>query len=114
MLSRLARVARTTSPCCSWARMPNQIASGAYQTSTSVGSSAGWPSTGWYCEKPVSLAAVDHTGSSRGAFPTPGTFLRGKITGGGTPPPAEKPGRNLEFKGQKGGKNFAGEIIEQT
>jgi len=37
---------------------------GAYQTSTAVESSAGRPSTGRYCEKPVSVAARLHTGSS--------------------------------------------------
>src|SRR6266480_4178760 len=64
MLSRSASVARTTLPCGSWARTPNQMASGAYQTSTAVESSAGRPSTGRYCEKPVSVAARLHTGSS--------------------------------------------------
>ena len=46
MLSRLACVARTTLPCISRARIPKWIASGEYQTSTSVGSSAERPSTG--------------------------------------------------------------------
>src|SRR3954469_20037671 len=40
---------------------------------TSVGSSAGRPSTGWYCENPVRCAACLQTGSLR--FPSMTTEL---------------------------------------
>src|SRR2546429_30983 len=40
------------------------MASGAYQTSTSVESSAGRPSTGRYCENPVRRALPRHTRSA--------------------------------------------------
>ncbi len=65
MLSRSATVARMAPGTLSWAMTPNQIASGAYQTRTSVCSSAGRPSTGWYCQKPVSRVARFQTGSLR-------------------------------------------------
>ncbi len=65
MASRSATVARIAPGRVSWARMPKWIASGAYQTRTSVRSSAGRPSTGSYWEKPVRTAAPDQTGSSR-------------------------------------------------
>ena len=48
----------------SCAMMPKWIASGAYHTRISVCSSAGRPSTGWYCQNPVSRAACAHAGSS--------------------------------------------------
>ena len=53
------------------------MALGAYQTSTWVESSAGRPSTGWYCENPVSMAAWDQTGSSS----TPSTVAVVSIRG---------------------------------
>src|SRR2546429_10014280 len=81
MLSRAASVARTTLPCGSWARTPNQMASGAYHTSTSVESSAGRPSTGRYCEKPTKRGARRHTGSC-GKPPDGGApLIRGGVTG---------------------------------
>src|SRR2546423_15589882 len=54
------------------------MASGAYQTSTSVESSAGRPSTGRYCENPVSRAARRHTGSASPPFVFSPTPQRGK------------------------------------
>ena len=45
--------------------MPKWMALVEYQISTSVGSSAGTPSTGLYCEKPLSTAAPLHASSSR-------------------------------------------------
>ncbi len=62
--SRSASVARTA-PCGSNARTPTCIAVAEYQSSTSVESGAGRPSTGWYSENPVSRAARRHTASSR-------------------------------------------------
>ena len=56
ILSRSARVA-CTAPCASNARTPKWIALAEYQTSTSVESAAGTPSTGVNCEKPVNTAA---------------------------------------------------------
>src|ERR1041384_4909386 len=56
------------------------MASGPYQTSTSVASSAGRPSTGWYWENPVSRAAVAQTGSSSLPSMTTEASLRGSCT----------------------------------
>jgi len=57
--------------------MPKYIAVDEYQTRTSVESGAGRPSTGWYCENPVSSAARCHAGSSSLPSMTISASMRG-------------------------------------
>ena len=53
--------ARTDDGCWSYARMPKWIAVGEYHTSTTVESSAGRESTGWYWKKRSARAASCHS-----------------------------------------------------
>jgi hypothetical protein len=87
MLSRSASVARTEPGTESWAMMPMYSALGEYQIRTSVLSLAGWLSTGWYSEKPVSLVAFDQAGSSSRPSTTTGSSILG-IANVGEPRPS--------------------------
>ena len=87
ILSRSARVA-CTAPWASKARIPKWMAVAEYQTSTSVESAAGTPSTGVNWENPVSSAAADQTASSR----VPSTVTSASSRGGCT---SRRPARPL-------------------
>src|SRR5688572_5399945 len=71
--------------------IPNQIASGAYQTRTSVRSSAGRLSTGSYWEKSTRRAALVQASSSRRPSTIAVCSIRGRVTAG---PP--RPGKVRE------------------
>ncbi len=62
--------------------MPKWMASGEYQTSTSVRSTAGRPSAGSSCEKPVSRTASAQAGSSSTPSTTVVASMRGTVTSG--------------------------------